>query len=500
MAVSKDLSLIFNTPDYRESIDKGKNFYIQFPVYSQEVDTYLIKIVHRYLEKYDIIYLKDVILTVCKELITNGIKANIKRMFFRMKGLDISKKEDYRSGMEIFKREVYEEDSNIFEKLKAPKFIVRVFFECKQDRLSIKIINNTPILSEELKKIDARIKKGYQYNDISEAFIDVLDDSEGAGLGLILALMLMKNSGLPKESLNITTNGKITCAHLDIQRKIDQQEKDRLIADEILKEVDSIPSFPENILEIQKLCASSESTIKQIAESIKRDPGLTTAILKLANSAGYIVLNKVKTLEEAVKIIGLKGISSLLIASGVQSIMNSRYSKYKSVWDNSYRIAFYAQNITMQLKKTRLNQYVFLSALLCDIGQIVLFSIHPDKTKKIREIAGIKGIDDSNMLEEISLGISHSSLGSLICKKWKFNEIFLHVIEYHHRPYMVSEQYKELVYIVYLANVFVEIEEQKSRFETVEDDVLHYFNLTRKVDFETLHNVLKQTYETRQVS
>jgi HD-like signal output (HDOD) protein len=46
------------------------------------------------------------------------------------------------------------------------------------------------------------------------------------------------------------------------------------MAQEIINEVESLPSFPQNILKIQRLCANPESTIKAIADSIKRDPGL----------------------------------------------------------------------------------------------------------------------------------------------------------------------------------------------------------------------------------
>ena len=41
-------------------------------------------------------------------------------------------------------------------------------------------------------------------------------------------------------------------------------------------------------------------------------------------------------------------------------------------------------------------------------------SINPGNLK-LKEIAGNKAIEDPTLLEEINLGISHSSLGGMIC-------------------------------------------------------------------------------------
>ncbi len=485
-----------NPPNFKDAIKNGEDLYIQFSMMSSDVEATIIKVLHRYLEYYDILYMKDMLVTVLKELINNAIKANAKRLYFKKQSLDIQDRDHYRKGMETFKEDVFVDATDIFEQLHDARLIVRVFFKVLPDNLRISVINNIAILEEELQKVNSRIKKAYQYVDISEAFEDVLDDSEGAGLGLIMALMLFKNAGFPMDTLSMATDGKLTITKITIPKRMDASEIHAKIADELIQEVDNIPSFPENIMEIQRLCANPDSTIREIAESIKRDPGLTTSILKLANSAGYITIKKIETIEEAVKIIGTKGVNTLLVASGVQDILKTRYKKFETIWKNSYKTAFYAQRISMQLKRTKLSEFAYLSALLSDIGRIVLLSIKPDSAEKIIEISGNKNIADTNLLEEVTLGISHSTLGSLICKKWKFNEALIRAIEYHHRPHMAPEKYKDLTFTVYLAYVFTEIETRNFRFEIVDEDVLDHFNLNNKKSFEMLHSVLKEAYES----
>ncbi len=502
MENTEELPIILDPPDYKKAFEKNKTFSIQFPFYTPDVEIVFMKILNRFLGRHNLLYMKDMLITVIRELITNAVKANFKRLYFMQKNLNIENIDDYRTGMENFKHEVYGKDSNFLEQFKDNKLDlhVRVTFDSGTDSLKLSILNNTRILGEELKKIRARIKKAYSYRDLSDAFDDVLDDSEGAGLGLIIAMMLFKNANLPEDTFSISSVKGGTVTTIKLPPKAEQLPVHKKIAEEILKEVEKIPSFPENILEIQRLCGNPESTIREIADRIKMDPGLTTAILKLANSAGFITLKKTKTIEEAIMLIGLKTVNMLLLATGAQKIIESRYKKAEDIWKNSYRTAFYANQIALKKKHSRLGELAYLSTLLADIGKIVLLSIKPEITGKIQEIAGNKENISSNILEEITIGIDHATLGSLICRHWNFDDMLVQVIEYHHRPYLASPKNRMLMDIVNLAYHFSEIEDRKSRFETIDDELLEKFDLKEKNDFIEFHDRLKNAYSNQYTS
>jgi HD-like signal output (HDOD) protein len=218
-------------------------------------------------------------------------------------------------------------------------------------------------------------------------------------------------------------------------------------------------------------------------------------MLKLANSAGYMTVTRVETIEEAATIIGSKGINALLVASGVHDIFDKRYKRFELIWKDSEKRAFYAQKISIQLKYNKLSEYAYLSALLADLGLIIINSLNPEIMQRLKEITGYKGIEDTSLIEEISLGISHSSIGASIARKWKFNEALTHAIEFHHRPYVAPEEYQELIYIVYLADAFVEIDKGKMKFSTLDEDVLKYFRLEEKPEFDRLHQTLIKALE-----
>ena len=307
--------------NYRDAILHQQDFYLQFPVYSQDVESIFMKLIRGFLSRHDILYLRDVIVTIIKELITNAVKANAKRLYFKNKGLQIDNPDDYEKGMETFKKDVLHHDSPIFREIAKTNLRVRVLFMSDNGALKIKVINNIPIVPKELTKVEARIRKAYEYTDITQAFSDALDDSEGAGLGLIMAIMVFKSAGFSPSDFTIQSDGSKTVSSITLYQRKNRHEVEHKVANEILKEIELIPSFPENIRRIEQMCADNECPIMDIAECIKRDPGLATSILKLANSAGYVIVRRIETIEDAVMIIGEKGIKTLLLASGVQRIM-----------------------------------------------------------------------------------------------------------------------------------------------------------------------------------
>ena len=49
---------------------------------------------------------------------------------------------------------------------------------------------------------------------------------------------------------------------------------------------------------------------------------------------------------------------------------------------------------------------------------------------------------------------------------------------------------------MYIAYTFIEIENKKTRFVNIDEDVLEYCNLKDQNQFESLHEILQQAYNT----
>lgn len=104
MAKTESKDFFIKPEDYNKAIVSGDEFFIQFQRFTLEVDSQIIKMIHRYLEHYDLLFHKEAIITIVKELINNAIKANLKRLYFEVSELNINDIKDYRQGMKNLKK------------------------------------------------------------------------------------------------------------------------------------------------------------------------------------------------------------------------------------------------------------------------------------------------------------------------------------------------------------------------------------------------------------
>ena len=141
---------------------------------------------------------------------------------------------------------------------------------------------------DEKLRVYERLEKARQYNDFSEIYEDLCDDTEGEGLGLLLTVLFLRNSGIGENSLKIESSNGITQTSLLIPAVLKPAAVITTIQTRIIEEVEDLPSFPENILELIRLCKQPDASMNDISDRIAVDPGLAASVLRLSNSAGFI--------------------------------------------------------------------------------------------------------------------------------------------------------------------------------------------------------------------
>ncbi len=475
-------------------IEKGEPLKLLFKYVNEQVLMVLNSVLARLLSKNDQIYLLNSIITILRELIINALKANAKRAFFMKNNLDINDAPQYQKGMDKFKKEVVGDFDSIEDDLKRSDLYVQISFEHDSDMIKITVANNSPILTVELDRINYRIQKAIQYNDFSEAYSEIEDDTEGAGLGIVLTILLLKNMGIDAHNYNIEKTGKATITSLAIPSVLKSSEITTKVKEHILNEIDGIPTFPETIIQLQHLCRDPDSTMDAIVKNLKIDPALSSDVIKLSNSAGIVPGKRIEDIKTAVVTIGLKNLEAILLASNARRILNERYSSFEMIWEHCNRVAFYARNIALTFRQSAIVENVYMAGLLHDLGKIVLLATDKKLVKRIADIVNNRKITTTTM-EEISIGISHSTIGSMISKNWNFPEYLVEAINYHHSPYNCSAKYRDVVYAIYLANMMVGIEDRRYSFYYIDEGILEKYNLLDINKFTELHAKIKTKFE-----
>jgi len=475
----------------KKAILSGVPFTLTSFTLPREAEAYIEEILSLFLKYAGKEDLRDYIVYSVLELAANAKKANTKRVYFTENHLDISKKYDYSIGMENFKENTLSNISHFLQLQEKNGLYIRLVLQLKGDLILIEIRNNAIAVSTEMDRIHDRLTRSRQYKSLDEVFSQVIDDSEGAGLGLIILVLMLKKIGLKEDCFEIGSNEKETVARLRIPMDQVNVENVYGLSQAIVNNIDSLPHFPENIIEIQRLLDNPDAGMSAIARQMSMDPALTADLLRIVNSAQYMLTKHIENISEAVKMVGLRGIRNLLYSYGSQLILGSDSTEKKELWEHSYKTAFYAHSLVNKFKQDKiLLDFAYVSGILHDIGKIIFSNVHPDLLNKLRNFSTERKIPKST-LENLSAGMNHAGIGALIAEKWNFPEELVAAIRYHHNPSASPADYRTLVDSVYLADMFCEYEKGNVAFEQIETDSLKNFDITTKQQLDALLKQLK---------
>jgi len=254
----------------------------------------------------------------------------------------------------------------------------------------------------------------------------------------------------------------------------------------IVDNIDSLPQFPENIVMVQKMIGDPKSDMSDIARQISMDPAFTADLLKIVNSAQYMLAKKVDSIAEAVKLVGMRGIKNLLYSYGTQKILGDDSNEKHLLWEHSYKSAFYGYNLVKNFRKDpALMDDAYVGGILHDMGKIIFASVHPDLLEKINAFCNEKGMPSSTF-EDLSAGMNHAEIGSMVSEKWNFPEHLIAAIHYHHDPLSAAPEDRELVFAVYMANMLCHYESGEVTYDQFETEVLDSYGIVSQKQIDSL--------------
>ncbi len=158
------------------------------------------------------------LLCLCmEEIISNSIKANIKRAYFISHNLDINNHDDYEKGMKDFKENglCNRRDPKLADKINKMGLYVKMTFTIKDNCLYINCRNNSVISNEEIERINKKLKLS-ENKSPEDIFMNSIDQTEGAGLGIIMIKKILSQISTAKDCFAIRATETETITELKI--------------------------------------------------------------------------------------------------------------------------------------------------------------------------------------------------------------------------------------------------------------------------------------------
>lgn len=139
----------------------------------------------------------------------------------------------------------------------------------------------------------------------------------------------------------------------------------------------AVPRLPMIIPKLFKSLRDPKSSAKDYVEIVNKDPVMSAAVLKLANSVYFNPTgSRIEDIERAIVKLGIDGLRSVLSAAVMQPIIQKDSPYYSQtglkLWTHSLNTAVACEVIGHSRQMERFK--VYLLGLVHDIGKITLFS------------------------------------------------------------------------------------------------------------------------------
>jgi len=226
-------------------------------------------------------------------------------------------------------------------------------------------------------------------------------------------------------------------------------------------ETGSLPTLSTVASKLINITGKEETTIYDISRLISQDVSLSTKILKVVNSSFYNFPNEVRTIQQAVAILGTNAVRSLVLSFSFLNMERPQHGAgfhYGRFWEESLAAAV-ASKLIMNKVSDQDSEEVFTVSLLQNLGKLILACAYRETYDQLLEEAA--GSEKRLLeLEDERIGANHACIGGEAAKLWNFPDSLAVPIVYHHDPDSYSGEDADIkteIQVVHLAALLANI-------------------------------------------
>lgn len=208
----------------------------------------------------------------------------------------------------------------------------------------------------------------------------------------------------------------------------------RLDAREVIARIGQLPSLPAAVIELMTAIEQDDIDTDHIAAKIAQDHGLSTRILRVANSPFYGQSSRVATITDAVVVLGLRAVRTMATAAAVTSALHPDLATGfdpRVFWRHSVGTALLARALAEQRRGNA--DEAFTAGLLHDIGRVALAQCYPRHAAEVVRVQQELDCQTADA-EHAVIGIDHALIGEMLALRWHFPKPLANAIGGHHVP------------------------------------------------------------------
>lgn len=245
----------------------------------------------------------------------------------------------------------------------------------------------------------------------------------------------------------------------------------------------ALPSIPRVVALLLSELERDEPDLKRVGELLMHDPVLTTRLLQLTNSAQFQLSQKIGNVSEALAVLGLVQVRSLVCVAAVGSAFrNVGGLDMQQFWRYSINVAKLARTLAGVVRTNA--SLAFTAGLIHAVGELVMYLGMPDAMAELdRKLSPYS--TRRAQAERDAFGYSYAQVGSGFARLWRFPETMENALGHQDAPYEKGV-YEPLSGILHLSAWRARAREMALNDDELADNFPDVVALPLRLDIDTV--------------
>lgn len=177
----------------------------------------------------------------------------------------------------------------------------------------------------------------------------------------------------------------------------------------------SLPPRPEALITIAKALKSDDVNLDQVYKVLRSDVALFSSVISTVNSPAIGAATKIKSIEHAVNMLGLKKVYSVVQIAALKNSFPA-HIRLERFWDTATEVAQIAVMLARRYKMITTDD-AYTLGMLHDCGIPLMLTYKDDFLDVMRKLNGCD-LQDIHKAQLRLYGVSHFQVGSALARHW----------------------------------------------------------------------------------
>ncbi len=270
------------------------------------------------------------------------------------------------------------------------------------------------------------------------------------------------------------------------------------MTEELIDRIRSVPPLPKTFIEIDAICSDNNGTISQLSKAVEKDPMLVANLLKIVNSPLYALRSEVKSVSQAVSLLGMKEINSLSATVSIKKLLKVDMEPY-GIEPEKFALISNIQGALIKEWFKKIDRekadMLFMPALLQETGKIIIADEVVRQDEVFQFKPEIETAINISQVEKIYTDTTSAEVTAKIFEHWGFEEFIVNIIRYSDDFTKAPEKYREFSLYLKVVKTAVAVNAPLSeRNITIACNILEKEEQSFK-EFLNAIDIIKKNYE-----